>query len=315
MIRIKELRTEMHKSLREVASDLNISYSSLSKYERGDQQPSYETLMKMADYFNVTTDFLIGYTNIRTKNIEDKAIAEKTGLTLRAIETLCGFQKNANRKPEDAFDSIPATASLYLATLNKILHPACNILENMTYYLYLQLNYFYDDDTYSDEKLYKHISELGLFDKRLGISYSDDYDYLSQAFLLMVQKELMQLRNEIQQNIPNRITPVAKGNHISYTQNPTLCMDIIRNLTLVSFTEYLKNSILTHTEINYKDKFPHLIINDVSIYKDSLTFHFSNGTNDTISLSHYKITQSNSIPYEFYFSHSSSDYFVIIFKT
>ena len=40
MIRIKELRTEMHKSLRDVANDLNISYSSLSKYERVDQQPS-----------------------------------------------------------------------------------------------------------------------------------------------------------------------------------------------------------------------------------------------------------------------------------
>ena len=76
MIRIKELRSEMHKSLRDVAAELNISYSSLSKYERGEQQPSYETLMKMADYFDVTTDYMIGYTNIRTKNIEDKAIAD-----------------------------------------------------------------------------------------------------------------------------------------------------------------------------------------------------------------------------------------------
>ena len=80
MIRIKELRTQMHKSLRDVASELNISYSSLSKYERGVQQPSYETLMKMADYFNVKKDYLIGYTDIRTKNIEDKDIVEKTGL-------------------------------------------------------------------------------------------------------------------------------------------------------------------------------------------------------------------------------------------
>ena len=59
MIRIKELRTEMHKSLRDVANDLNISYSSLSKYERGDQQPSYETLIRIANYFNVTTDYLL----------------------------------------------------------------------------------------------------------------------------------------------------------------------------------------------------------------------------------------------------------------
>lgn len=121
MIRIKELRTQMHKSLRDVASELNISYSSLSKYERGVQQPSYETLMKMADYFNVTTDYLIGYTDIRTKNIEDKAIVEKTGLTLHSLDVLSSFQKNAKCKPNDAFDTTPATASLYLATINKIL--------------------------------------------------------------------------------------------------------------------------------------------------------------------------------------------------
>lgn len=198
MIRIKELRTEMHKSLRDVASELNISYSSLSKYERGDQQPSYETLMKMADYFNVTTDYIIGYTDIRTKNIEDRAIAERTGLTLRSIDMLYGFQRNARRKPNDAFDATPATASLYLATLNKILHPMCHVLENMTYYLYSQPDCFYDDDC-SDKKSYKHISELVLFDKTLRVSCDSSADYLAQTFLLMVQKELMQLRDEIQQ--------------------------------------------------------------------------------------------------------------------
>ena len=66
MIRIKELRTEMHKSLRDVANDLNISYSSLSKYERGDQQPSYETLIRIANYFNVSVDYLLG--NEKQKN-------------------------------------------------------------------------------------------------------------------------------------------------------------------------------------------------------------------------------------------------------
>ena len=65
MIRIKELRTEMHKSLRDVANDLNISYSSLSKYERGDQQPSYETLIRIANYFNVTTDYLLGLSDMK----------------------------------------------------------------------------------------------------------------------------------------------------------------------------------------------------------------------------------------------------------
>lgn len=207
MIRIKELRSEMHKSLRDVAAELNISYSSLSKYERGEQQPSYETLMKMADYFDVTTDYMIGYTDIRTKNIEDRTIAERTGLSLRSLEILSDYQQNAHRDPEDAFDTTPATASIYLSALNQIL--SGDVLENIAHYLFLEFNSFYDDDNFKNEDYYRDISELGLFDKRLGISYSEDYDFLSQAFLLMVVRELMSLRQKNIQNPPKRITPIA----------------------------------------------------------------------------------------------------------
>ena len=84
MIRIKELRTEMHKSLRDVASELNISYSSLSKYERGDQQPSYETLIRIANYFNVTTDYLMGITN--SKSSENRSICDQLNLSDEAIQ-------------------------------------------------------------------------------------------------------------------------------------------------------------------------------------------------------------------------------------
>ena len=85
MIRIKELRTEMHKSLRDVANDLNISYSSLSKYERGDQQPSYETLIRIANYFNVTTDYLIGITN--SKSSENRTICDQLNLSDEAMSS------------------------------------------------------------------------------------------------------------------------------------------------------------------------------------------------------------------------------------
>ncbi len=58
--RIKELRAEQKLSLRELASRLGISYTSLGKYERNEQQPSFETIEKIADYFNVSVDYLLG---------------------------------------------------------------------------------------------------------------------------------------------------------------------------------------------------------------------------------------------------------------
>lgn len=64
--RIKELRTEQNLSLRELASQLGIAYTSLGKYERNEQQPSFETLEKIADFFHVSVDYLLGRSDNRT---------------------------------------------------------------------------------------------------------------------------------------------------------------------------------------------------------------------------------------------------------
>lgn len=129
MIKIKELRTEMHKSLRDVASELNISYSSLSKYERGDQQPSYETLIKMADYFNVTADYLIGRTSC--KNIENQSISDSLGIDERTIDILKSLAGN----PDDEYpDDI--TELDYLESIMQ--HPQFPtlMLQINSYYVY-----------------------------------------------------------------------------------------------------------------------------------------------------------------------------------
>ena len=59
MNRIKNLRLENDLSLRELASELNISYSSLGKYERGEQEPSFETLKKIAEKENMSFNNVI----------------------------------------------------------------------------------------------------------------------------------------------------------------------------------------------------------------------------------------------------------------
>lgn len=66
--RIKELRTEQNLSLRELASQLGIAYTSLGKYERNEQQPSLETLEKIADHFHVSVDYLLGRSDNRSFN-------------------------------------------------------------------------------------------------------------------------------------------------------------------------------------------------------------------------------------------------------
>ena len=63
--RVAELRKEMKLRQRDLAAHLNTSVSTVSNYENSVNAIDIETLDKLADYFNVTTDYLIGRTDYR----------------------------------------------------------------------------------------------------------------------------------------------------------------------------------------------------------------------------------------------------------
>lgn len=61
--RLKLLRREMGFTQAELAAKLNVEKSTISKYEKGSTSPSYEMLWKLADFFHVSVDYLIGKSN------------------------------------------------------------------------------------------------------------------------------------------------------------------------------------------------------------------------------------------------------------
>ncbi|MCQ4925311.1 helix-turn-helix domain-containing protein [Tissierella carlieri] len=63
--RIKFLREEKELSQLEFSKILNISNSTLSQYEAGNRMPGDEIKKKIAEYFNVSLDYLMGASNIR----------------------------------------------------------------------------------------------------------------------------------------------------------------------------------------------------------------------------------------------------------
>ena len=62
---IKNLRIQKNVTQEEVAAYLNISFQSVSKWERGENMPDIQTLAELANYFDVTTDELLGMERIR----------------------------------------------------------------------------------------------------------------------------------------------------------------------------------------------------------------------------------------------------------
>lgn len=71
--RIKELRTEKELSMDALVKEMRVKYgvekldkSMLSRWERGENEPSLEYAKYLAMYFNVSLDYLIGLTEDRT---------------------------------------------------------------------------------------------------------------------------------------------------------------------------------------------------------------------------------------------------------
>jgi transcriptional regulator with XRE-family HTH domain len=63
MLRLKELRKKRHLSQITLAMDLNMNQNSISRYENGEREADYATLIAIADYFHVSVDYLLGRTD------------------------------------------------------------------------------------------------------------------------------------------------------------------------------------------------------------------------------------------------------------
>lgn len=62
-MRLRELRKSKGISQLKLAMDLSMSQNSISRYETGSHEADYATLIKIADYFNVSIDYLLERTD------------------------------------------------------------------------------------------------------------------------------------------------------------------------------------------------------------------------------------------------------------
>ncbi|MBR5515266.1 MAG: helix-turn-helix transcriptional regulator [Clostridia bacterium] len=62
-MRLKELRKKKNISQLKLALDLNTNQNTISRYETGEREPGILELIKIADYFNVSIDYLLERTD------------------------------------------------------------------------------------------------------------------------------------------------------------------------------------------------------------------------------------------------------------
>lgn len=101
--RLKSLREEYSISQLKLAKNLNIANSTLSQYESDKRIPSDDIKKKIANYFNVSLDYLMGKSDVKTHNNPNNIIlseqAEKDiAIALNSIRT----QLNTHQAGEES---------------------------------------------------------------------------------------------------------------------------------------------------------------------------------------------------------------------
>ena len=102
---LKKLREEAKVSQKLLAEAIGVSQQSINKYENHNIEPDIGTLIRIADYFNTSVDYLVGHTDIRRK-IEAVHSYE---LNIRESTMLDGYRKLTDKQRQ----SIDLVMELY----------------------------------------------------------------------------------------------------------------------------------------------------------------------------------------------------------
>lgn len=99
MNRLRFLRNEKGESLEKIADYLSVTMQTISNYETGKRDMTPDTILKLSEYFGVSTDYLLGKSDIRNpeeqiKNEFQFAYHKETeGLSEEEIKEALEFYK------------------------------------------------------------------------------------------------------------------------------------------------------------------------------------------------------------------------------
>lgn len=93
--RLRALRIENKLTQEELGEKVNLTKANISKYETGRIEPNIETINYLANFFNVTIDYLLGKTDVRNPYKNDHEMStrafhnlDKSGLPEEAIKQI-----------------------------------------------------------------------------------------------------------------------------------------------------------------------------------------------------------------------------------
>lgn len=162
--RLRDLLNKINISMQALSVEIGVSRQAISQYCDGSTVPNADKLLKIADYFGVSLDYLVGRTDTPTTDMALRAVCDYTGLSEYSVRVLKQFKElsaqkgctdctsveiQTGRMGEIKVDSAETRANNYFLLLNDLIP----LLSNSEF-----LSSFYEL-TNINEKIYSVIEE------------------------------------------------------------------------------------------------------------------------------------------------------------
>jgi transcriptional regulator with XRE-family HTH domain len=182
--RLRKLRNDKGLSQEQFSKKIGVTKSTISLYETGDNVPDIKTFTKIAEYYQVSFDFLLGKSDSEKR--ENIDINEKLGLSDEAISQL------SRRKGNVAYESVIN----YLITEQKLMIYLTNYLLGFVFsevkktkYRFLPLKH--EPLAYHTKIMYSQLIEyLPAINDRIRSDFLKDQDLLNELIMEYLSKNV-----------------------------------------------------------------------------------------------------------------------------
>lgn len=122
-MRFEDLMIESGKTLRDIANDTGISRAALNNYANDKAEIGINNVVKLAKYFNVSADYLLGLSDAKTNDKDLQSICDYIGISVENVMCLhdCAIPYTNENLPKAFEDATNRKNAYYLKILNNIL--------------------------------------------------------------------------------------------------------------------------------------------------------------------------------------------------
>ena len=163
--RIKKLRKELNVTQNKVAIYIGVARATYTNYENGNKKPPYEQLIKLSEFFNVSTDYLLCITD--TKNVYCKL--NTTQYTLEFGERIKELRNARKTTQKEMADILGIDRSTYNGYETNKTKPSYEILLKLADYFNVSIDLLTGRDELTSDKKLANI----LYDKDIQIAFED----------------------------------------------------------------------------------------------------------------------------------------------